>query len=165
MQSPAELARLAEQLDEGDWYQFLDELDVIARRRRQRQVEPERPNGHDRDALAAWLARRHLLVDRAIREVWYLPKNSPSQEIRFLEVNDQLTGPDPAADQVEAIDFGLDIEGAQLCLYVADITSEQLEQIKRGELHLPKSWTVEGNMIWRRGGEQLPAFVPCAGAK
>lgn len=151
MQTPADLARLAEQLGDSEWYQFLDELDSVSRRRRRRQVEPETPNGQDRDALAAWLARKHLLADSGIREVWYLPYNAPPDEIRFLEVNDRLAGPVAAVPQVEQIDFALDIQGNQCRLFVADIASEQLDQIRTDDLRLPNGWTLEGARAWRRG--------------
>ena len=150
METPTELARLAEQLSDAEWYQFLDELDSVSRRRR-RRVEPEQPGGEDRDALAAWLAKKHLLADSGLREVWYLPRNAPADELRFLEVNDRLTGPTMERTQVQPIDFALDVQGFRSRLFVADIASEHLEEIRSGQLQLPNQWTLEGAQVWRRG--------------
>jgi hypothetical protein len=77
MPTPEQIAQMAEVLGDTDWLEFLDQLDAVARRRRQRQAEPETPNGHDRDQVAAWIARRHLLADSAVRQVWYLPEAAP----------------------------------------------------------------------------------------
>jgi hypothetical protein len=68
--TPAELAHQVEQLDDEDWYDFLDELDDVSRRRRQREPELSEPAGTSRDEVAAWVARKHIIADSAIREVW-----------------------------------------------------------------------------------------------
>ena len=140
--------RHPDQLGEEQWFEQLDKLDEAARRRRQQVQEPDAPADKSRDQVAAWVAKRHFLVDSGISEVWYLPQGSPPEDIRFLEVNDRIAGPDGNA---EAIDFGLDIEGAQFRLLVADVTSEQLDQIKRGSSRLPPGWSLEGRTVWRRG--------------
>ncbi|MGD0039672.1 MAG: hypothetical protein ABSE84_04495, partial [Isosphaeraceae bacterium] len=82
MPTPEQIAQMAEVLGDTDWLEFLDQLDAVSRRRRQRQAEPEPPNGQDRDEVAAWIARRHLLADSAVRQVWYLPEAAPPNEIR-----------------------------------------------------------------------------------
>ncbi len=148
MQSPAELARVIEEYDVEQWFAFLDELDAVSRRRRERDQEPEQPPASDRDSVAAWLARQHFLVDVAIREIWYLPKDAPANEIRLLEVTDRFAGPE--SSQVQAIDFGLDVQGAPFTLIVADVTSDELERVKRGELALPQGWNLDENKVWRR---------------
>lgn len=148
MPTPAELARLTEHFDTAEWYDFLDELDAVTRRRRQREGEPDPPPGTDRDTLAAWIARKHFLIDSGIREIWFLPQEAPAEEIRLLEVNNRLAGPD--SDRVEAVDFVLDIQGCPFQLLVADVTSDELEQIKEGRLSLPEGWTLDGNVVWRR---------------
>jgi hypothetical protein len=150
MPTPEQIAKMAEVLGDTDWLEFLDQLDAVARRRRQRQAEPETPNGHDRDQVAAWIARRHLLADSAVRQVWYLPEAAPPNEIRFLEVNDRLCDPALTTPQVEAIDFDLDIQGSPFKLFVADISGDQLNQIRGGELHLPQGWQFNGNRVWGR---------------
>ena len=135
-------------LQDEQWYEVLDELDEASRRRRQHTVVPAAPADKSRDQVAAWVAKKHLLVDSAIREVWYLPRGAPPEEIRLLELNDRLAGNESKA---EAMDFGLDMEGAQFRLFVADITSEQLEQIKHEPSRLPPGWSLDENKIWRRG--------------
>ena len=98
--------------------------------------------------MAAWIAKKHFLADSGIREVWYLPLGAPADEIRFLELNDVSPSVETKPD---AIDFGLDIEGVRFRLVVADITSEQLEQIKQDPSHLPSGWSLDGKRSWRRG--------------
>jgi hypothetical protein len=138
----------AEDLPEEDWYQELDRFDEASRLRRQRAPEPDPPMGKSRDEVAAWVAKKHLLVDSGIREVWYLPRGAPPEEIRLLELSDRLAGTESKA---EAIDFGLDVEGARFCLFVADITSDQLDQIKKDPSRLPSGWSLDESRTWRRG--------------
>jgi hypothetical protein len=80
--------------------------------------------------------------------VWYLPNGAPPEEIRLLELNDQLAS---GENKAEPIDFGLDIEGANFRLFVADITSEQLDHIKQDPTALPHGWSLNEKMVWRRG--------------
>lgn len=136
-----------EQLAEDQWFDFLDTVDEAARSRRQRDEEPDSPKGKSRDEVAAWAAKQHLFVDSGIREVWYLPEGAPADEIRFLELNDRFAA---NGSNVEAIGFGLDFDGARFRLLVADITSEQLEEIKRDRSRLPAGWSLDRNTIWRR---------------
>ncbi|MBL8795146.1 MAG: hypothetical protein JNM56_14650 [Planctomycetia bacterium] len=138
----------AEDLSDEEWYQQLDRYDEAARLRRQRGQEPTAPAGSSRDEIAAWVARRHLIVDAGIREVWYLPRQAPPEEIRLLELSDRLAGAEP---KTEPIDFGLDVEGAKFKLLVADITSDQLNRIRQDPSHLPPGWSLEESKIWRRG--------------
>lgn len=137
-----------EELSEEDWFRELDEIDEASRRRRDRiEIEPSPTNGN-LDEVAAWLAKKHIIVDHAVSEVWYLPDGSPSDEIRFLEVCDRLGGDESA---VLPMDFGMDVGGTPLRLWVADITTDQLSNIKHGKLHLPSGWSLHGAKHWRRG--------------
>jgi hypothetical protein len=136
-----------EQTEDEEWYAYLDKLDEDSRRRRKRIKAPDAPAGKSRDEVAAWVARQHLLADSGIREVWYLPQGAPADEIRFLELNDRFAA---NGSKVEAIDFGLDIDGTRFRLLVADITSEQLEEIKSDPSRLPTGWSLDRNTIWRR---------------
>jgi hypothetical protein len=137
-----------EQTPDEPWYQWLDNVDEAARIRRQRAQVPPAPAGQNRDEVAAWVAKKHIIADSGIREVWYLPREAPPDEIRLLELNDRLAGPEP---QAEPIDFGLDLDGASFRLFVADVTSEQLDQIEQDPSRLPSGWSLDGKMIWRRG--------------
>ncbi len=141
-------ARGPDRLDDEKWYGRLDKLDEAARRRRQRTQVLDAPTDRSRDQVAAWVAKKHLLTDSGVREVWYLPRGAPPEEIRLLEVNDRLAG---AESEVEAIDFGLDIEGANFRLFVADATSDQLNEIKQVPARLPPGWSLDDSTIWRRG--------------
>ena len=63
MPTPQELARTAEQYDEEQWFEFLDELDAVSRRRQRRAEEPTPPAAAERDTMAHWMARKHLVSD------------------------------------------------------------------------------------------------------
>src|SRR5260370_9281570 len=98
----SEYVKLFPNPDDPDeiWYGFLDEVDEKSRQRRQRGA-PDDPAGKSRDDVAAWVAKKHLFVDSAIREIWYLPRGAPPDEIRFLELNERLAA---TGDKAEAID-------------------------------------------------------------
>lgn len=94
----------------------------------------------DRDSFARWYAQRHLETDTGVEQIYYLPTNAPSREIRFLEVNRMISETTPP----EAIDFGVDIGGAEAhTLYVLDVTPAQWEAIQTGEMSLPAGWTLD----------------------
>jgi hypothetical protein len=150
MQSPQELARTAEQYDEEQWFEFLDELDAVSRRRQKRSEETTQLYDGERDSMARWVARTHLNSDSGIRQIWYLPQGSPADEIRLLEVNDRLAVSEAEAARVEPIEFGLASKDSPFKLLVADITGDQLEAIKDGRLILPTGWQLSGNVILSR---------------
>jgi len=137
------------QTSEVSWYDYLDTVDEASREWRNREQTPDPPAGADRDSVAAWLAIKHFIGDSAIREVWYLPKNAPENEIRLLELSDRLAGNE---SHVDPFDFGLDIEGANFRLMVADVTTDQMEQIKQNHQQLPPGWSLDETKIWRRRG-------------
>jgi hypothetical protein len=139
--------RHPEQLTTEQWFDFLDAVDEAARRRRQRVEEPDKPEGKSRYEVAAWEAKGRLLVDSGIQEVWYLPHGAAADEIRFLELNDRFAA---NGSKVEAFDYDLDIDGTRFRLLVADITSEQLNEIKQDPSRLPSGWSLDGKKIWRR---------------
>ena len=78
----------------------------------------------NRDAMAKWYAKQHLKTDPGVHVVYYLPKNAPDREIRFIEIND-LIG-DRNDDLLEPIDFGVDT-GKETAhkLFVLDVTPKQ----------------------------------------
>jgi hypothetical protein len=137
-----------EQTDDEHWYDYLDRLDEDARHRRLVTPPPAPPKSTAPEDVAAWVAKQHFVSDGSVREVWYLPQGAPPTEIRLLELNDLLAGP---SSQAEAIDFGLEVEGAKFRLMIADITSKQLEEIKRDPSRLPPGWSLDESRIWRRG--------------
>jgi hypothetical protein len=150
METPQQLARTAEQYDEEQWFEFLDELDAVSRRRQQRNPVAPAPASLERDGIAHWIARKHLAADSSIQTVLYLPKGAPADEIRLLEVNDRLALPEAERGKIEPIDFGLNVQGGSFRLFVADITSEQLDAIKAGHLALPVGWDLADHMTTGR---------------
>jgi hypothetical protein len=96
----------------------------------------------DRDNLANFYARRHMDIDSGVVQIFHLPTNAPSREIRFLEVNRMISETTPP----EPIDFGVDIGSAEAhTLYVLDVTPAQWEAIQQGTMPLPAGWTLEGS--------------------
>jgi len=138
-----------ERTEDESWYDYLERLDDASRHRRQRAQIAEEPVDNSRDKVAAWVARKHLIADSSVREVWYLTQGAPPEDIRLLEVNDRIGW---AGEKVEAMDFGLDIEGAKFRLFVADVTTDQLEQVKRDPALLPPGWALKGATTWSRRG-------------
>jgi hypothetical protein len=95
----------------------------------------------DRDAMAAFYAKRHKETDPAIREIHYLPTGAPPNEIRLVEVNEAITG----TAGPEPIDFGVDAGTKnEHKLIVFDVTPEQWDEIRAGDLELLPGWTLEG---------------------
>ncbi len=95
-----------------------------------------------RDDFAHWIAMKHLAIDPEIREVHYLPTNAASREVRLLEVNARLALPN-SLGPVEPVDFMPDIDGLDFTLLVADVTPEEWEAVRRGELPLPDGWVLD----------------------
>ncbi len=144
-----ELARQAEQLNDAQWYEFLDALDEVAKRRRQRGAEiPEQPDDHSREGVAAWVARNHLANDSSVREIWYLPSPEDT-EIPLIEINERIEG---GGDDLNPIDFAIDVAGTSYTLLIIDLTGDQLAQIRSGQLALPDGWHIESaKLVGRRG--------------
>ena len=97
-----------EQIRDEQWFEYLYKLDEDSRQRRRTHPGPSRPTNGNRDEIAAWLAKTHILSDSAIRKVWYLPTGAAPDEIRLLEVNDRFAG---SEERIDAVDFGVDVAG------------------------------------------------------
>ncbi len=137
-----------EQTSQDEWYDYWTNSTRTRAFGASTAQEPLVPPSGSRDEIAAWVAKTHFFVDSGIREVWYLPREAPPDEIRLLEVSDRLAGPET---KTEAIDFGLEVEGTHFRLLVADITSEQRDEIRQDPSRLPSGWSLDGSKIWRRG--------------
>ncbi len=96
----------------------------------------------DRDEMAEWYANQHLATDPGVRRIYYLTKNAPVREIRFIEINDAL--PDMDDDALEPIDFGVDAGAeSEHKLFVLDVTPRQWASIEQGKLALPNGWSLD----------------------
>lgn len=94
----------------------------------------------DRDEMVRWYARRHLETDAGVQQVYFLPENSPQNEIRFIEVNHLIS----ETSDPQPIDFGVDIGSDQAhTLYVLDVTPSQWIAIQAGHVQLPNGWTLD----------------------
>ena len=137
-------------MTEDEWFDFLEEADAAARIRKRRDQPDEPKPGSGRDQVAEWVAKRHMSADGGIQQVWFLDSESPTGEIRLLEVSERFTG---QPTKIEPIDFGLDVAGAKFKLLVADVSEDHLEQIKVDPMgSLPKGWRIDGARVWGRRG-------------
>lgn len=101
----------------------------------------------DRDRLASWYAKRHFQTDSGVERILFLPANAPEREIRFVEINREISETIPP----EPIDFGVDISGADAHrLIVLDLTPAQWQAVERGEVPLPGGWILEGSKVFER---------------
>jgi hypothetical protein len=138
---------LAQALEQEEWSDYLDEIDEATKLRRQQTVDAEPPPGSNRDRIAEWVAKRHLSADGSLRQVVYLPTGAPPDEIRLLEVNERLPR---SEDTPEPIDFGIEVAGRPIKLFVADVTGDQLEKLKRDQANLPTGWSLDKALSWGR---------------
>ncbi len=100
----------------------------------------------DRDDLAKWYARQHRRTDPGIQEIYYLKKDAPSREIRFIEINHLLA--DMSNDALEPVDFGVDTGSEnEHKLFILDVTPSQWSEIHSGALSLPTGWTLDDATI------------------
>lgn len=94
----------------------------------------------DLNGFMKWYANRHYEIDPEVKVIYYLPKNAPPREIRFLEVNGLISEMTP----LEPIDFGVDTGGESAhTLNVLDVTPSQWKRIQAGVLPLPNGWSLE----------------------
>jgi hypothetical protein len=148
MSKPTEFAREVENFSDTDWIEFLNELDEVSRRRRLRAPDASKPAGNTKEQVADWIAKTHLATDTTIKEIWYLPTGSPSDEVRLIELNGRIAG---VGWGIEPIDFALDVEGTHFKLLVADVTSDDFDRAKNDPTALPPGWSLSGAKTWRRG--------------
>ena len=139
------LSEVADRIGEDEWSAELDEIDEATKLFRQKDIESEPPAGSDRDKIAEWVAKRHLGTDGSIRQVVYLPSGAPANEIRLLEVNERFARDEEVP---EPLDFGIEIAGRAIKVFVADVTKAQLEKLKADPTTLPKGWAWGGERVW-----------------
>ena len=108
---------------------------------------PAEPPSGERDDVVSWLAVQHFAASPEITDIYYLRTDAPDDEIRLLEVN-RLVG--RRQEEVEAVDFGLNIEGLHYRLLVADISPAEHERLTSGTLKLPGGWALQGAWHWSR---------------
>lgn len=96
----------------------------------------------NRDSMARWYAKEHLEVDPGIESIYYLPTQAGEREIRLVEINREITGHNDAS--LQPIDFGMDA-GKETAhkLFVLDVTPDQWQCIKSGQLELPTGWSLQ----------------------
>ncbi|WP_459555640.1 hypothetical protein [Lacunimicrobium album] len=100
---------------------------------------------YDRDKLADFYAKQHLLADPSISDVFYLPNQSPNRDIRLVEIN--TWAGDSIHQTLEPVDFAVDF-GTELehTLRVVDVTPAEWQSVLTGELKLPDDWSLDGRI-------------------
>ena len=90
MPTPQELARTAKPVDEEQWFEFLDELDAVSRRRQRRAEEPVPPAAAERTGTghASATGTGHASGGEAVRA-----ENRPASRRRARH-NGALDGPE-----------------------------------------------------------------------
>ena len=76
-----------------------------------------------------------------------MPAGAPDDEIRLLEINDRFAGP---GGEIEPFESLLDVTTSPYRVFIVDITSEQLDQIKKNPALLPAGWSLDGHQVWKR---------------
>ncbi len=140
-----------DEIDEASWFDYLDRVDDESRLFRNRVIEDDTPVGGTKDEVAAWLASKHFLIDSAVREIWYLPADSPPNEIRLLELSERI-GPDEGP--IYAVDYGLNMEGVPFRLVVADANTDWKNAFDRPGRQLPQGWSLDQSRSWTRSGKR-----------
>ncbi len=150
MASRDEVRQFLVDLPDDQFVEILSDVETTRQSRLGAERLEEMPSGNNRDLVAEWLAGRHLQTDRGISEIWYLPTDAPPKEIRLLEVNRLLNLPMNDNRPLSAVDFGLDVDGLDYLVMVADVTPRQVELIRQARLLLPPGWNAEGSQIFPR---------------
>jgi hypothetical protein len=141
----------AKSMTQDEWFDYLEEADFAAKIRKKRnQLENPQPGG-TLPQIAEWVAKRHMAADGGIQQVWFLSNGAPEDEIRLLEVSERYIG---ESNTITPFDVGLDVNGAKYLLRVADVTNDQLAQVKANpETTLPKGWQLNNATVWGRRGQ------------
>jgi hypothetical protein len=106
----------------------------------------QQPRSTERDAVANWVALQHFALAPDITDVYYLPHNAPLDELRLVEVNRLAHG---IQAEVEAVEFGFDVEGLDYRLMVVDLSEAEHELLKKDGIDLPAGWSL--NEAWHWG--------------
>ena len=113
--------------------------------------------GSGRDAWAAWFAGQHLKCAPDVSAVIYLPRGAGEEEIRFVELSEQVAG---RTDETvrEAVTFGVGRDtGGRHVLAIVDATPEQWERMRAGALAPPDGWETAGGRVFEAGAAHARA--------
>lgn len=105
------------------------------------------------ESWAQTYAERHYVTDPGILEIYFLPEGSPSNEIRLVEVNQDLI--ERVTDPSEALTLGVDLEGTQPhYVSVVDVTPNQWKEIEAGRVALPDGWSILNRKMLKKAGSR-----------
>ena len=97
----------------------------------------------NKDDTAEELARSHFTVEPDIVAIFRVRagqrESQPSEPVKLLEVNRHT----PSAG-IQPVHFGPDpAAGIHHASVIIEVTPEEYEQVRRGELRLPEGWELE----------------------
>lgn len=98
------------------------------------------------EQVVSHLVRSHFEIEEAIDQIVWL-RNGDEQEIHLIEVN-RNTLP---TGSVEVFYFAPSPD-VPFPVRVADVTSQEWEQVQNGQIPLPGGWTLERASIFQRLG-------------
>ena len=99
-----------------------------------------------RDEAVRELVEWHYEVDPNMTEVIRLfspNEEYPREPIKFLEVSPDT----PASGNVMTFTFG-GTEESPYNMQIAVVTPKEMEQVRRGEMPLPKGWSLENSLVY-----------------
>jgi hypothetical protein len=141
----ANLNELERELSQMPSQQYSNLIRKVEAKRRSdvQQRKQERPpqRGMSKEDFARWIAQQHFDIDKGISRILYLPMAAPDKEVRLVEVNELASIPESAP--LEAVDFRPDIDGIDYSLFVVDVTPQQFERLKNGDIPPPTGWRLE----------------------
>ena len=101
----------------------------------------------DKDKIAEILVREHFKAARSIKEIYRIlsdKEEDPNEPIKLIEIND-LTP--------EVGTYDLEFSPADEILFpsnIVELSSKELEKVKKRQLHLPKGWDLNKSIHYLR---------------
>jgi hypothetical protein len=103
----------------------------------------------EKDDVARDLIRHHFTVEPELQAVYRIMsanETSPDEPIKLLEVNAATV----ATGSVEVFGFAPS-KVTPFAVMIAEITPEELEQLKSDPRALPQGWSLKGAKVFERG--------------
>jgi hypothetical protein len=104
---------------------------------------------NDKDRAARDLIQHHFAVEPELRAVYRIlsaNETSPEEPIKLLEVNAATV----ATGSVEVFGFAPS-KSTPFSVMIAEVTPEELEQLKANPLAMPQGWSLAQAEVFERG--------------
>ncbi|MEY4544394.1 MAG: hypothetical protein RL685_589 [Pseudomonadota bacterium] len=110
---------------------------------------PYTMTGNDKDQAARALIQHHFAVEPELSAVYRIlsaNEASPDEPIKLLEVNAATV----ASGSVEVFGFAPS-KSTPFSVMIAEVTPEELEQLKANPLAMPQGWSLTRAEVFERG--------------